>query len=279
MILIADSGSTRAEWYLHRPGHPGVHLETPGLNPYFVGPVQVRDIIDKELAPFFYPEKVEQVYFYGAGLGLETNRDMIHQALSEAFPRADVEVGTDMLGAARSLCGKTRGIACILGTGSNACQFDGNEISFQPASLGYILGDEGGGVHLGKALLRAYLLGTMPEELKEKFNARFRKDPRNIIENIYRQPKPNAFIAGFAPFLSENISHPFAEEMVLASFEAFINTTLLTIPGSRDLPVGFTGSVAFHFRPILERVMKEANLNLSEVTVSPLDGLRNFHLL
>ncbi|MEI6575975.1 MAG: hypothetical protein WCO63_07340 [Bacteroidota bacterium] len=277
MILIADSGSTRTEWYVLRKGHPGIQLETIGFNPYFTKPETIHDSIDKDLTPFFYPDKVEELYFYGAGVGLESNRDKIADILKDHFENADIEVMTDMLGAARAIFGNGSGIACILGTGSNACIFENGKITYQPPSLGYILGDEGGGVHLGKALLTAYIRRTLPEDLREKFLLKYKKDETTIVESIYRLPGPNAFIAGFTPFLTENIDHPFIGNIIEESFRAFFKSNLFPTDSNAEMQYGFAGSVAFHFKEFLIKTMMGLSLKPGPIIASPIEGLVHYH--
>jgi len=247
------------------------------MNPYFTGREQIRDAIDKDLAPFFYPDKVEELYFYGAGVGLATNRDKIADILSDHFENARIDVMTDMLGAARALFGKGSGVACILGTGSNCCVYKNGQIQYQPPSLGYILGDEGGGVDLGKQLLRAYIRKLLPEDLQLQFFQKYKKDDSTLLESIYRMPGPNAFIAGFTPFLKENIENPFIRSMVKGSFHAFIDGNV--IPGNLDsgMTYGFTGSVANAFRDILLEVMDEKGILAGPVLASPIEGLVSYH--
>jgi len=277
MILIADSGSTRTEWYVIRPGHPGIRLETMSFNPFFTSRQQMDDAIDKDLAPFFYPEKIESLFFYGAGMGLQVNRDKIADVLHEHFENADIDVMTDMLGAARALFRHGSGVACILGTGSNSCVYKEGRIVHQPPSLGYILGDEGGGVHMGKAFLSSYIRKSLPEELRLKFFTRYKKDESTIVESIYRLPGPNAFIASFTPFLKENLEHPFVESLVEASFAQFFNNMLLPAGLSDNLSYGFAGSIAFHFQDTLLKTMKGLGIQPGPFIASPIEGLVTYH--
>ena len=198
-ILIADSGSTKCEWCLLQNGKKKL-LMTQGISPYFFDAVQIEEILRRELLPGLKETKIEAIYYYGTGCGSAANRRMMKSAIKKVFPQADIDVAIDLMGAARSLCGKEKGIACILGTGSNSCYFNGKNILKNSPGLGYVLGDEGSGAYLGKKVLQYYLYNTFDEDLRYKFDARYVTNQSEILENLYKRPLPNRYLASFAPF-------------------------------------------------------------------------------
>ncbi|MCX6272404.1 MAG: hypothetical protein NTU44_14555 [Bacteroidetes bacterium] len=277
MILIADSGSSTTEWYLIRKGLQGTAIQTDGLNPYFVGADKVDTILQKELLPLMYPEKVEQLIFYGAGCARESKQYVLSDVFRDYFTRADIEIYPDILGTARSLFADQRGIAGILGTGANLCLYGGRNIEIQPPSLGYILGDEGSGASLGLTLLRAYIRQELPADIKESFDKRYQLETSTILDAIYQQPHPNRWAAGFALFLKQNIENEFIRNLVLNNFRYFVVKNLLAFKEHHVLPIGFTGSVAFHFQDLLKTATSEQGIEISMVLASPIEGLVRYH--
>jgi len=209
MILIADSGSTKTNWVLSQKGACIQTVNTPGINPYFQSETEIADHIGETLIPQLnIPlEDIKAIYFYGAGCTLD-KAEIVKNALSLHFPINHIEVNSDLLGAARGICGKAAGIACIMGTGSNSCFYDGNQIVKNISPLGFILGDEGSGAVLGKLLVGDLLKEILPATIKEKFLSQFNLTPAQIIDKVYRQSFPNRFLASLSPFLAENIHEP-----------------------------------------------------------------------
>ncbi|MHC1707380.1 MAG: ATPase [Bacteroidales bacterium] len=277
MILLADSGSTTTEWYLIRKDYPGIRVQSEGLNPYFITADKAESVILKEVVPLVFPEKIDTVYFYGAGCSRTTKRDLISDVLGNCFPRADIEVYTDILGAGRAIFGNARGIAGILGTGSNLAVYGGKDIEYILPSLGYILGDEGSGTSLGFTLLRAFLRSELPEYLLERFEQKYHLDHQVIMDAIYHQPFPNRWAASFTRFLKENINEPFIEEMVTNNFRYFVHKNILKFSDYKDLNIGFTGSVALHFSDQLKKAASEKGIQISSIIASPVEGLVKYH--
>jgi N-acetylglucosamine kinase-like BadF-type ATPase len=193
------------------------------------------------------------------------------------FPEATIEVESDLLAAARSTLGKEKGIACILGTGSNSCLYDGNEIIEHVPPLGFILGDEGSGAVIGRKLLGDFLKGVMPEQIAEKFRIRFPLDYAGFMEGVYKKEKPNQFLAHFVPFLYENILEEYCSNLVETSFEEFIKRNVYRYSEFQQQPICFVGSVAFYFREQLKKVLDKNQLQIKTVLKEPLNGLLNFH--
>ena len=255
MILIADSGSTKTDWCVVREGRPVRRFETDGTNPFFQAPEQIERTLASQLLPRLDGRPV----------------------LRSLLDVRRVEVGSDMLAAARALCGRDPGIACILGTGSNSCRWDGQRIAEQVSPLGFILGDEGSGAVLGRRLVGDCLKNRLPAGLREKFLDRFGLTPAEILDRVYRQPFPNRFLASLSPFLAEHIAVPEIRALVEESFGDFFRRNVAQYAGSSSLPVHCVGSVAYFYREPLERAAGRLSLRLGTVLRSPIEGLIAYH--
>lgn len=268
--LIADSGSTKTEWR----GDDGCSCITGGINPFYLDTDEIIAMLEREFAQD--KTRVSSVVFYGAG-ALPHKKQTVIEALQRFFGIEDVTVETDLLGAARALCGHSTGIACILGTGSNSCLYNGAEIVHNVPPLGFILGDEGSGAWLGRRLLADLLRGMLPPEVSDEFEAKYRTSKEEIQENVYRKALPNRYMAGFTRFIAEHVEQPEIAALVDEGFAAFINRNILLYPDADKLPIHFTGSIAYVFRANLEQAMLNRDLKLSSVTKSPMEGMAAFH--
>jgi glucosamine kinase len=280
MILIAESGSSKTDWRIIANNGEVTQAKTIGLNPYY----QTSDSIVEELAKNLLPSLpkdgvVSEVYYYGTGVTNEEKADIVRLAIKKVFPLVEItEIYSDMLAAARALCGREAGIACILGTGSNSCFYDGNVITFQVPPLGFWLGDEGSGAYLGKQLVLSYLHKEMPQDIRGKFEKRFgAKDRLEILDNAYQKPFPNRYFASFSKFIFDNRNHPFTFELVSNAFSLFFEKYLSKYPDIQQYQVHFTGSVAFYYSDILRRVATEKGFSIGRIMESPIAGLTLFH--
>lgn len=276
-ILLADSGSTKTEWKVIDGSTPGASVFSGGINPYFLNTEQIYELLKREVT---LPGelKFDGIFFYGTGCNSESKNSVVRKAI-DGFTAANyVFIGTDLLGAARSLCQEQPGIACIIGTGSNSCYYDGIEIKANVSPLGYILGDEGGGAVLGRKLVSAVLKKQVPQFVRELFLETYKLTPQEILESVYMKPFPNRFLGQFAKFYNENIHIPELREILSTSFDEFIVRNILQYPESGYLPVHFTGSIAFHFRSVLEESIQKYNLKLGDVTLSPMNNLVRYHI-
>ncbi|MDR0795129.1 MAG: ATPase [Tannerella sp.] len=274
MILIADSGSTKTNWCVADNGSSLLTIQTSGINPYFQAEDEIRNRLAEELIPQLNMN-INAVYFYGAGCAFE-KVEIVRRAIQSLMPVPVIEVYSDLLAAARGLCGREPGIACILGTGSNSCFYDGQNIVQNVSPLGYILGDEGGGAVLGKLLVGDLLKGMMTDELKDKFLKQYDLTPAQIIDRVYRQPFPNRFLAGLSPFLAENVKNPMIYALVLNSFKSFIVRNVMKYD-THTRPVHFTGSIAYYYKDILAEAVLTTGIRLGVVAQSPLKGLLDYH--
>jgi glucosamine kinase len=276
-ILIADSGSSKTEWKIIGDDMPGDSIFSSGINPYFLTSEAIYDLLVTELGDLS-GISLNSVWFYGSGCNSTLKEDIVRSAINRFVVSKYTFIGSDLLAAARSLCQTSRGIACIMGTGSNSCYYDGKQIVSNIPPLGYILGDEGGGAVLGRKLVSSILKKQVPVEIRENFLERYRMTTAEILDNVYTKPFPNRFLGQFARFLSDNIKVPELREIVISSFEDFIRRNILQYPESSSLPVHFTGSIAFYFRELLIDQLKRHSLIPGDITLTPITGLVRYHL-
>lgn len=277
MILIADSGSTKTDWCIVENGVPLQQIFTKGTNPFFQSEEEISNEIATALLPQLQTNELDAVYFYGAGCGFPDKIETMHRAISKHLKvKGEVEVSTDMLAAARGLCGHSAGIACIMGTGSNSCYYDGKDIVTNVSPLGFILGDEGSGACLGKLLVGDLLKNQMTPELKEKFLTQFSLTPADIIDRVYRKPFPNRFLASLSPFLFQNLNEPCIRTLVLDSIKAFLKRNVMQYDYQHN-KVHFIGSVAFYYKELLAEAAQETGIQLGTIIKSPMEGLIEYH--
>ena len=276
MKLIADSGSTKTAWKLIGPSSESKDIKTPGINPFF----RTEEDIYKELEKLLLPETgtdIREIYFYGAGIVNAEKGDIVRRALSRIYTQATIEAYSDVLGAARALFGDQTGIACILGTGSNACLYDGEKITHGISPLGFILGDEGSGAVMGRKLLGDYFKEVMPAPLRDEFSNRYNLTRDEALNRVYRTEKPNQFLAQFVPFLSEHKNSAWCQELVQQSFMEFFERNVAKLPRYTSYPIGFIGSVAWHFSQILDNTASYFGYEQTILLKDPIDGLGKYY--
>jgi glucosamine kinase len=276
VTLTADSGATKAEWCLLNNGKKKT-LFTQGISPYFLNTDQIAELVNKELTAKLKNVTVEHIYYYGTGCSNVENARSIKKALTTVFPGAEVSVNTDLMGAARAVCGHEKGIACILGTGSNSCYYNGKSIVRNSPGIGYVLGDEGSGAYLGKKVLQYYLYNTFDEDLRARFDAKFVTTGSEILDNVYKKPLPNRYMASFALFLAENRGHYMIENIIEDGLNDFFFQHLCKYNEVWKYPVHFIGSVASGFKDVLEQLCHSYEFELGTVLKNPMEGLVKFH--
>ncbi len=274
--LIADSGATKAEWCLLGDGKKKTVI-TQGISPYFLNTEQIKELILKELKPKLKNIEVDEVYYYGTGCANPDNAKSVKKAVGKVFTDAKIEVNHDLMAAARALCGHEKGIACILGTGSNSCYYNGKRIVKNSPGLGYVLGDEGSGAYLGKKVIQYYLYGTFDYELRGRFDLTYTTTVTEILENVYKKPLPNRYLAGFARFLAENRGHYMIENIIEDGLNDFFFNHLCKYRESWTLPINFAGSVAFGFKDVLQQLCNSYEFDLGKVMKNPMEGLVAYH--
>jgi len=277
MILIADSGATKSDWILMNNEGEQMRFQLVGLNPFYVDTLEIITILSKELTPYIENKKIHQLYFYGAGCSSVFKCMTVEEAFDNLFENAEVVVESDLLGAGRALFKDREGIACILGTGSNSCLFDGNEIVENITSLGYFFGDEGSGAHMGKVFLKDYLLGNLPQEIETAFKKDYNYNRDNILDAIYNLPFPNRFLASFCEFYADNLSNKYIFDLVSNSFREFFINQIKQYSKYKKVPVSFVGSVSFFFEPLLRQMAAEFEVKIDKILRSPINALAEYH--
>lgn len=274
--LIADSGSTKTEWCILKNTKKTL-FTTVGMSPYFVNAQQIEQIILAEVFPFLKKNLVTEVYFYGTGCKNPANIKMFKNVFTKLFPGASVVVDNDLSGAAKALCGHEKGIACILGTGSNSCYYNGKKIVKNSPGLGFILGDEGSGAYLGKKVVQHYLYNIFDADLRARFDAKFVTTETEIIESVYKKPLPNRYLASFAIFLAENRGHYMIENIIEDGINDFFYTHIISYRESEKLPVHFTGGIAFGFKEVVKELCMNYGFQPGVILRSPMEGLIKYH--
>ena len=273
MRLIIDAGSTKMGWILMDGPEVKAHFVTKGFNPNYSD----RQYLVETCRGASLPDKIQSIHYYGTGCGNEQNCQIIKEVFQNHFPHADIHVTHDLMAACHAVLGHEKGIACILGTGSNSCLYDGEDIIEKAVSLGYLVGDEGSGMHIGREVVRAYFYGFMPEDLRQKFEETYHLELKDFIDKVYHQPQPSRYLATFAKFAGEHQSNPFIKELVKGCFKAFIEAFVLRYSECKSLKISFVGSVASHFHVILNEVLTEYGLVLGEVMSTPAEGLIRYY--
>lgn len=275
-ILLADSGSTKTDWCLIIEGKKK-KFSTQGINPYFLQEKEIVELLSKDIKKSILKSPIHEIHFYGAGLGNSDNQKSMAKILRNVFSCRKVSCDSDMLASARATCGHEKGIACILGTGSNTCSYNGRKIGFKTLSLGYILGDEGGGTALGKKLLQYYLHDIMENDLKAFFEAEYKEELDHVLDHLYRKPFPNRYLAQFARFIFQHRGHYMIENIAEDVLNELFVNHLLRYPKIHQLPVHFTGTVAHELKDLLKNLCEQYEIKMGRVLRKPIDGLIEFH--
>ena len=275
-ILIADSGATKCEWCLLNGNKKDI-IVTQGLSPYFLNTNQIEAILRKDLLPALAIHDIDTVHFYGTGCLRPENAKIVQKAIQAVFKEAVVNVSHDMTAAARALCGNEKGIASNLGTGSFCCLYNGKKIVRDTPGIGYVLGDEGSGVYLGKKVVQYYMYKTFDEDLRYKFDLKYNTTPAEILENVYKKPLPNRYLASFALFLSENRGHYMVENIIEDGLNDFFYYHLCKYGESWTLPIHFVGGVSFAFKDVVAELCNGYEFTLGKIIKNPMEGLIEYH--
>jgi N-acetylglucosamine kinase-like BadF-type ATPase len=279
MLLFADSGSTKTDWLVSDlSGNEIYRTQSLGLNPYFVHEEQILNACSLALPDSLGPLDIQQVFFYGAGCGNDERREMLSQVIEDFFPVAIVSIYTDILGAARAIFQQQRGIAAILGTGSNACVYNGQTVYRKVHSLGYLLGDEGSGAFLGKEFLKRFFNGKLSDDFYKLAKKKLSPIYVEVMDNLYMQPSPSRYLASFTPFLYEHREHPDVIDILNFSFNEFFDYYLSHIPERKELPLGFCGSVAYFFQDVILKIALERKHSVVGFVHEPLSGILKYHM-
>ena len=279
MILVADSGSTKAAWILTFPNQAKqIEFRTRGINPFFLSEKEIIKILQHSAEIQPYLEDVKEIYFFGAGCSSPDSREIISNALSQLFVNAFINVENDLTGAVYATCGIKPGLSCILGTGSNICYFDGIKIHSGKYGLGYILGDEGSGSSLGRKLVTDFLYHIMPKHLHKAFYANYKLDKESVMNEVYSKASPNFFLASFTKFMSGHTEDPYIQQLLYDGFEDFIRTNIKSYPDYKHYTCHFIGSIAYMFRDVLKKVCDEHQVRVGKILQHPIEELNKFIL-
>lgn len=278
MIAIVESGTTKTSWLFVDKDGQSFEFKTIGMNPYY----QTSDDIYNNLSESLVPNlpsgtKVGAIYFYGAGCELQAQRDVVKSGIVSVFPDTEINVSHDLLAAARALFGDSEGIACISGTGSNSCLYNGKEVIWNIHSLGLFMGDEGSGGYKGKLLVADYIRRAMPEHIREKFEQKFTDGTKEILDAVYLKPFPSRYLASFMPFIVENLQDEYIHNLVYRSFEAQFDNTICRYSHYEKYDIGFVGSVGHYCKDILMEVAKRKNARITRIIQAPLGALVDYH--
>ena len=274
MLLIADSGSTKTDWRL-KGDNIDTNFQTLGINPFYMSDDELYNEFKNKVSP-----KVNQIpdkiYFYGAGVITE-QKHRIKNALLRIFPNTEIHAESDLLGAARALCGHEKGIACIMGTGANSCLYNGEKIIDNIPPLGFIQGDEGSGAVLGKKLITMYLKRELSDNIEKLFRDEYKLDTADILQKVYKEAFPNRFLANFSKFINKHINNEQMHRLVYDSFIEFLERNVYKYHNYKELNIHFVGSIAYYFNSILKEVFEKENLHMGKIIKTPLEALVNYH--
>lgn len=273
MRLIIDAGSTKMGWILMEGTEVKAHFVTKGFNPNYS---DRQDLIETCQSASL-PDEIQSIHYYGTGCGNEQNCQIVKEVFQNHFSDAKIYVTHDLMAVCHAVLGHDKGIACILGTGSNSCVYDGNDIVEKAVSLGYLVGDEGSGMHIGREVVRAYFYGFMPEELRQQFDATYRLELKDFIQRLYHDEQPSKYLASFAKFAGEHQNEPFIHDLVKGCFKAFIEAFVLCFEGCKEMKISFIGSVAYHFKDILRECLADDGFMLGEIMQTPAEGLIRYY--
>tara|TARA_B100000787_G_scaffold159892_1_gene138414 strand:+ start:1681 stop:2532 length:852 start_codon:yes stop_codon:yes gene_type:complete len=278
MILIADGGSTKADWIaINNKKEELFRVRTLGLNPAVISPEELTNRIINMFQLINIKDEVTQLYFYGAGCGTPVAIAILQKVMKAIFKNATITIKEDMLAAVYAASGNKPAIVCILGTGSNSCYYDGDSMNIQVASLGYVLMDEASGNYFGKRLIRDYYYGLMPKHIAKKFENEYVLDADTIKSNLYRTPNPNMYLASFAKFMLDFKEEKYVMRLMKKGFEKFFKYRILPYKLSKETPIYFIGSIAHYFREILDGVAMKNGLEITGVIQRPIDNLLDYH--
>ena len=276
VTLLADSGATKAEWCLLNNGKKK-SLFTQGISPYFLSTDAIAELVQNELGKKINGISVDHIHYYGTGCANPDNAKSVKKALKRIFPDAHINVNTDLMAAARAVCGHEKGVVSILGTGSNSCFYNGKNIVKNSPGLGYVLGDEGSGAYLGKKVIQYYLYDTFDDDLRARFDAKFVTTTTEILDNVYKKPLPNRYLASFTMFLAENRGHYMIENIIEDGLNDFFFQHLCKYAEVWKNPVSFVGSVADGFKDVLQELCNSYEFDLGTVLKNPMQGLTKYH--
>ena len=278
MILICDSGSTKADFALLNGNKIESEFQTDGLNPVHLAKEIIVQKLFDEIVITSNAAQISDLYFYGSGCGNAEGKSRMEAALKVVFPQVKLFVDNDLLAAAKASCGDEKGIISILGTGSNCCYYDGEEVIMKNFGLGYILGDEASGTWYGKYFLRAFLYNQLPEDLHRIFYNEFKLDREQVIDSVYRKPGPNIFLSSFMPFISKYKGHDYINNFLRKGLNEFFESNISGFPEAKNTTLHFVGSIAALLEKEINETGNEKKYKIGSILKKPMDGLKKYFL-
>ena len=278
MVLIVESGSTKSDWVLLSPENKQDVYSSMGFNPYFHSSAVIENELRRHAELMSHAEKIQQIYFYGAGCSSSEMNDIVKLGLTNVFTNAHIHIDHDLIACAYATYSGNPSICCIIGTGSNSCYFDGETVSEVVPALGYILGDEGSGTYFGKKLLSAFLYHQLPKHVEEDFVKEYAIDKNDIVNKVYRNENANVYIASFMPFIAKHKDELFFQKMIEDGLRHFIEVHVCCYPNYKDVEINFVGSIASVFRNALDRAANSLGARIGRVVQKPVEGLVSYHL-
>jgi N-acetylglucosamine kinase-like BadF-type ATPase len=279
MVAIVDSGSTKSDWVI-LDDFKKVFLktETIGFNPNFINRELIVPEIEKNSSLILVKNSITKIFFYGSGCGVKKNCETIEEELGRIFTKADIVVKEDLMAAAYAAYSGKPAVVCILGTGSNSCYFDGQNLKIELPSLGFLMGDEGSGSAIGKQLVRRYFMKKLPADLHTEFEQTYGLKIEDALKNMYHSPRPNAWLADFNKFVIERKDHPYFKNMVYEEMKNFFEYQVIPYQESKEAEINFIGSIAYYYETILRSVAAELHLNVGHVVQKPIESLVDYHI-
>ncbi len=278
MIAIIDGGSTKCDWViLDKLGAVFLKTETIGFNPNIIDAELIVPEIEKNNSLLSVKDSLQKIFFYGSGCGVPENRALVEKEFQKVFKNSEITVKEDLTAAAYAAYNGKPAIVCILGTGSNSCYFDGENLKRELPSLGFLIGDEGSGSAIGKHLLRRFFMKKLPEDLSHDFKEEYNLTIEDAIKNMYHNPRANAYLADFNKFVVERKSHPYFQNMVFDEMKNFLDYHVLPYEEARGAEINFIGSIAFYYEDILRAAAAELNLNVGKIVKKPIESLVEYH--
>lgn len=278
MFVIADMGSTKTDWSFVDDNKKVTLIKTQGFNPYFYSTEEIKLILKPAfLNKNLHLTSVLKLYFYGSGCSSDEKCATVKDALTEFFPNAEIFVTHDLLGSARAVCGRNKGIACILGTGSNSCLYDGGNIVANVPSLGFLLGDEGGGSDMGRELIKYYNYGELPIDLEQKFEQEFKMNRKLLLKEVYETKHPNVYCATYSRFVAEHKLNPVMQQLIDERLDQFFKRHVIKYEGYKELPINFIGSTAYYYADTLRKVAIRYGTRVGIIIQNPMEKLIAFH--
>ena len=276
MKIIADSGSTKTSWGIVSDSNEVTQESTIGLNPYYTSAEEIREELNRSFLPAM-SESATELFLYGSGCESQEMKDLLAGIFAEYLPHASIIIEGDMLGAARATCMSDPGIVGILGTGSNSCYYDGTEITENVDSLGFIMGDEGSGNHMGRVLIADYLRKNLPQELEQKMDSLFTLTRDDILRKVYKEDRPSRFQAQFARFIFQNRKHPYMSKLIMFSLNRFFEEHITHYSNHKEVPCHLIGSISFYFSDYVRKAAKLHDVRIGKILEDPVAGLTLYH--